>query len=109
MTYDEQTLLETRVTVREHPISNSGYPGSWGRSCSMRRVDTVFNAAWNLVEQFPKTRHNPGRYSIDQLPVHQRTEILNLTDPKWARDPAIRSGDRTPQELQLPATKQKAG
>ena len=54
MTYDDQTLLETRCNGCESILSVTADTLAAGAGLvQCGECDTVFNAAWNLVEQIP--------------------------------------------------------
>jgi len=105
MTYNEQTLLETRCNGCKGILSVTADTLAAGAGLvQCGECDTVFNAAWNLVEQIPnptqarslQNRSTAGA-SADQNPEFDRSKV----------DPRPRLFDLETEhleELQLPAT-----
>ncbi|HHZ71994.1 MAG TPA: DUF3426 domain-containing protein [Gammaproteobacteria bacterium] len=105
MTYDEQALLETRCSGCKSilPVTADTLAAGAGLvQCG--ECDTVFNAAWNLVEQIANPTQARSlqnrlttRVSTDRIPEFDRSKV----------DPRPRLFDLTTEQLgdlQLPAT-----
>ena len=105
MTYDEQTWLETRCNGCESILSVTADTLAAGAGLvQCGECDTVFNAAWNLVEQIPNPtqarslqHRSTAGVSADRNPEFDRSKV----------DPRPRLFDLETEhleELQLPAT-----
>ena len=105
MTYDEQTLLEPRCSGCESILSVTADTLAAGAGLvQCGECDTVFNAAWNLVEQIPPPtqarslqHRSTASASADRNPEFDRSKV----------GPRPRLFDLETEhleELQLPAT-----
>jgi len=105
MTYDEHALLETRCNGCESILAVTADTLAAGAGLvQCGECDTVFNAAWNLVEQIP----NPTQ--ARSLQNRLTTGALTDRNPEFDRskvDPRPRLFDLETEhleDLQLPAT-----
>ena len=105
MTYNEQALLETRCNGCKGILSVTADTLAAGAGLvQCGECDTVFNAAWNLVEQIPNPTHARSLQNrltagalTDQNPEFDRSKV----------DPRPRLFDLETEhleDLQLPAT-----
>ena len=105
MTYNEQTLLETRCNGCKGILSVTADTLAAGAGLvQCGECDTVFNAAWNLVEQIP----NPTQArSLQNQSTAGTSADQNSEFDQSKVDPRPRLFDLETEhldELQLPAT-----